>query len=342
MSERSSNLDMPFILPQQAQKHVTHNAALQLLDAVTQLVVTDSVTAPPANPAEGLVVWVLPAATGLFAGRSGRLATFQDGGWSYLLPRTGWRGWFLAAKRLLVFTGQGWEDADALAAAPMLGVHAPADSTNRLAVAAAASLFSHDGQGHQMKINKASAGDTASLLFQSGWSGRAELGLAGQDAFSLKVSADGASWLTALETDAAGRVRLPQRPLVRASLGGGAKTMADGTRSGFATLAVNQGGFGLGTTVGGNGAALVVPASGVYLVMLTLDAAPSGSFSITAEANAQLALASFRNTSPPAQVNATAFGLASLAAGDELSLRHGGTATIDFSPGRTELMAMRV
>ena len=34
MTDTSSNLKLPFILPSQAQKHVTHNEALQILDAL--------------------------------------------------------------------------------------------------------------------------------------------------------------------------------------------------------------------------------------------------------------------------------------------------------------------
>jgi hypothetical protein len=45
-----------------------------------------------------------------------------------------------------------------------------------------------------VKINKNAAGDTASLLFQSGFSGRAEFGLVGDDDFHVKVSPDGSSW----------------------------------------------------------------------------------------------------------------------------------------------------
>ena len=39
MSDNSPRLDLPFILPSQAQKHVTHNEALRLLDALVQLAV---------------------------------------------------------------------------------------------------------------------------------------------------------------------------------------------------------------------------------------------------------------------------------------------------------------
>jgi hypothetical protein len=64
------------------------------------------------------------------------------------------------------------------------------------------------------------AGDTASLLFQTGWSGRAEMGTAGTDDFSIKVSSDGSSWHTALEIDRSdGRIRFPKgSPDLRARL----------------------------------------------------------------------------------------------------------------------------
>jgi hypothetical protein len=77
------------------------------------------------------------------------------------------------------------------------------DPVNRLAVASDAVLFTHAGSGHQIKVNKAASGDTASLLFQTGWSGRAEMGTAGSDDFAIKVSADGAAWTDALVFDAA-------------------------------------------------------------------------------------------------------------------------------------------
>ncbi|MEP1766937.1 MAG: hypothetical protein ABJJ53_09925 [Sulfitobacter sp.] len=74
---------------------------------------------------------------------------------------------------------------------------------NRLSVSAAATLLNHEGAGHQLKLNKAVAADTVSLLYQTAFSGRAEMGLAGDDAFAIKVSADGATWHEALRADPA-------------------------------------------------------------------------------------------------------------------------------------------
>ena len=98
------------------------------------------------------------------------------------------------------------------AAFAQLGIGgATADGTNRLAIAAAASLFNHAGAGHQQKINKAAASDTASVLYQTGFSGRAEIGTTGDDDFHFKVSPDGSAWYEALLIDKdTGEVDFPE------------------------------------------------------------------------------------------------------------------------------------
>lgn len=75
--------------------------------------------------------------------------------------------------------------------------------TNRISSSADATLLSHAGAGHQLKLNKAASGDTASLLYQTDFVGHAEMGLAGNNNFSVKVSPDGTSWTDALVVDAA-------------------------------------------------------------------------------------------------------------------------------------------
>lgn len=51
MTDTSSNLKLPFILPSQAQKYATHNEALQILDALVQLTPISSFSSvPPASP----------------------------------------------------------------------------------------------------------------------------------------------------------------------------------------------------------------------------------------------------------------------------------------------------
>ena len=47
MPDTLSNLNLPLLAPSQAQKHVTHNEALRILDTLTQLVVlSDTLDTP--------------------------------------------------------------------------------------------------------------------------------------------------------------------------------------------------------------------------------------------------------------------------------------------------------
>jgi len=202
-SERSDRLDLPYLMPAQAQKHVTHNAALLQLDLVVQLVLEglDRET-PPADPGAGEVHGLGASPTGDWAGQGGRLAAWSDGAWLFLDAAEGWRAWLREDARLVVRQGGAWVSAEA-EVRDRLGVATSPDAQNPLAVSGPATLLTHAGAGHQLKINKSGAGDTASLLFQSNWSGHAEMGLSGDTAFALKVSADGSSWTESFRADPA-------------------------------------------------------------------------------------------------------------------------------------------
>ena len=204
MPNTTARLGLPMIAPSQAQKHVTHNEALQSLDALTQLVLAGlGSETPPAVPGMGDIHALGPAPTGAWAGQGGQLAQWVDPDWHFTPPQEGWRAWDLGAARPVVFDGAAWvpmtPDLDNLEG---VGIGTASDAVNRLAVAAEASLFSHAGAGHQLKINKAAATDTCALLYQSGWAGHAEMGLAGDTDFHIKVSPDGSTWTEALVLDA--------------------------------------------------------------------------------------------------------------------------------------------
>ncbi|MEX0284849.1 MAG: peptidase G2 autoproteolytic cleavage domain-containing protein [Paracoccaceae bacterium] len=200
MSQSSPILSLPYIQPSQAQKHVTHNEALQTLDLIVQLrVEAVDLTAPPPSPVEGQAFIPAVGASGPWAGHAQQIAVWRDNGWSYLSPQPGWRAWDLAAETIRVWTGTAWEvpalDTNNLSG---VGIGATADATNVLAASGPASLLTHSGAGHQLKINKSGTGETASVLFQSDWAGHAELGLAGNTDFSVKVSPDGSAWTDAV------------------------------------------------------------------------------------------------------------------------------------------------
>ncbi|MCG7522222.1 DUF2793 domain-containing protein [Ruegeria sp. Ofav3-42] len=205
MSQNSPRLNLPFLQPSQAQKHVTHNEALRRLDLVVQLnLVATDVATPPAAPAQGEIHAIGQSPTGDWSGQAGKLAAWLDNTWHFLAPDLGWRAWDQATERLKVWDGTTWIDPPVSTQnLPGVGIATGYDSTNRLSVRSPATLLSHDGGGHQLKINKADAGDTASLLFQSNWTGHAEMGLSGTTGFSIKVSPDGNNWSDALSLDPA-------------------------------------------------------------------------------------------------------------------------------------------
>jgi hypothetical protein len=209
MTETTERLALPLLAASQSQKHVTHNEALVALDALVQLAVIDRQSVPPEAPDEADRYIVSGPASGAWSGQDDTVAVYQDGAWQFLQPHAGWVAWAAAMEASLVFDGTAWSDLKPRQA-DTFGVSATADADNRLAVSSPAVLFNHAGSGSQIKVNKQAAGDTASLLFQTNWSGRAELGLAGDDDWHVKVSEDGAAWRDALIAErAGGAVRFP-------------------------------------------------------------------------------------------------------------------------------------
>lgn len=206
---QSSNLRLPYLLPSQAQKHVTHNEALRILDAVVQVgVASRGLSVPPAAPAEGDRYIVAAGASGDWLGNENAVAAFTDGAWMLQPPRAGWIAWVIDEAKLFAFDGAAWQGATPVNPAALIGVNTTAAAPNRLAVKSDAALFSHDdvtpGSGDmRLTLNKAAVGNAASLILQDAFSGRAEIGLAGDDKLRAKVSADGASWTNAFEVDPA-------------------------------------------------------------------------------------------------------------------------------------------
>ncbi|MGX5734096.1 DUF2793 domain-containing protein [Bosea thiooxidans] len=237
-------LSLPLLAAGQAQKHVTHNDALTRLDALVHLSVASRTQGtPPATPTELSAYIVPPGGSGAFAGRDHQLALYEDGGWTFLVPRPGWQAWVADEAEHNLWTGTEWRRDSPLSSlgAESWGVNATADATNRLAVSSDASLFNHAGSDHRLKINKANAGATASVLFQSNWSGRAEFGLAGDEDFRVKVSPDGSAWHDALGIDrASGAVALPGSPWAA-----GENLLVNGD------MAINQRGFAGGALAAG-------------------------------------------------------------------------------------------
>src|SRR3990172_4556205 len=113
MAEESAKLRIPYIAAAQAQKHVTHNEALSLLDTLVQLSVLDKdLATPPGSPDEGDTYIVAGSATGAWTGWETRVVRFIDGEWRSYLPGegdgAGWLAWVIDEDMLYVFDGSDW------------------------------------------------------------------------------------------------------------------------------------------------------------------------------------------------------------------------------------------
>ncbi len=246
------HLGITLVEQAQAQKEVTVNMALARIDAVLNNgAKSKAVATPPGSPAAGDVYIVAASPTGAWAGQAGNIAYF-DTVWRFITPREGITLWVNDEDLSYSFDGAAWvltSNPNQFQNLSMLGVNATADSTNKLSVASSAVLFNHIGAGTQVKLNKNAASDTDSFLFQTGFSGRAEFGTTGDDNFTLKVSSNGSTWLSALKIMAAtGRVAFK-------SLATGVS--AAGTTQGTATALTRS--FNEVTTVAAS-AGVVLPA----------------------------------------------------------------------------------
>lgn len=223
MPDKSSLLNLPFIQPAQAQKHITHNEALRTLDALVQLSV-ETRSQAPTTPEAGTRYIVAANATGPWVAHENDIALYEDNGWIFYTPNSGWQAYVLDEDIQVVWDGAEWhilgQPTQDNLNVQTLGINTGADTTNRLTVSADATLLSHDGASHRLKINKSTQSDTASLVFQSDFSGHAEMGLTGSADFALRVSADGTTFTNALSADSAsGALTAP------AGIGFGATTL---------------------------------------------------------------------------------------------------------------------
>jgi uncharacterized protein DUF2793 len=110
-------LSLPVIEAAQAQKHVTHNEALALLDILTQLAVESrTLTTPPDLPADGSCYIPASGAGGAWSGWSGQIAVFSGGGWIRLSPVSGLKAWVKAERLTVTYEDGDWRDGIALTA----------------------------------------------------------------------------------------------------------------------------------------------------------------------------------------------------------------------------------
>jgi Protein of unknown function (DUF2793) len=231
--DQTQHLKLPFILPNQAQKHVTVNENLNALDTLVQCAVSEmGRDTPPGNATEGARYLIGAAPTGVWTGQAGRLAHFRNNGWWFLAPLPGWRVYNLADDTLYVLTSAGvWAPLSGGGGGPvsevqnatLIGLGMAADAANPFAAKLNAALWTartpaEGGTGDLfIACNKTDSGRDAGFVFQSSFVTKAIAGLFGSNRFRLAVSQDGTAFNDALSVDhASGIVDQPRLPRFKA------------------------------------------------------------------------------------------------------------------------------
>jgi hypothetical protein len=278
MTDITPRTGAPLLAAAQAQKHVTHNEALYQFDAFLCARFLDrTLTAPPSSPADGDTYLVHATATDKWTGQDAKIAYCADGDWRFYAPFGGLVAYVANESKLIVYTGSAWVDYASLLPlqnVPLIGVNTTASPPNLLSVESNAILFTDVPTGSggtgdvRATLSKQASGNTASFLFQDNFSGRAEVGLAGDDNFHFKVSPDGSTWHDALVlTASSGLATIASATITSADINGGT---LDATAIGASTP--SSGAF---TTLTASGATTLSPAS----ANVTLS--PTGTGSVT-------------------------------------------------------------
>lgn len=235
MADTTPRLALSWLMPSQSQKHVTVNETFGRLDALVQCaVLSRQLSQEPDQPSEGdgYILPENPAGNAWSNFAHNDLVYFQDGAWHRVSARVGLIAWIGDEASLVVYDGGGWTGfsgtVSQLDNLKGLGIGTASDTTNTFAAKLNTALWtalydSESGTGDlRYTMNKQASGNVLSMVFQTGWSGRAEFGLAGNDDLTFKTSPDGSSWVDVMVLrSASGRVSLPNLPTSASGLSSG-------------------------------------------------------------------------------------------------------------------------
>lgn len=114
--DRTDRLALPLLQAGQAQKEITHNEALTLIDALVQAAAESAeLSTPPTSPAPGQCWIVAAPGDAAWTGHAGALACWTAAGWRFAPPVAGMRIWVADRGHAVVHDGAAWLDEPARA-----------------------------------------------------------------------------------------------------------------------------------------------------------------------------------------------------------------------------------
>jgi hypothetical protein len=111
----TGRLKLPYILQAQAQKEVTHNQALNILDVLVNTVALAITDTPPDKANEGDIYIVGDNPQGIFDGNANNLGQFSEGSWSFYEPVNYMEAMVIDKAQKFIFTDNQWLAMDSAA-----------------------------------------------------------------------------------------------------------------------------------------------------------------------------------------------------------------------------------
>lgn len=111
MTEKTNNLGLNLLIQSQAQKEVTINEALVIIDALLNTgVKSKSLSTPPETPTNGDLYIVGASPNDDWLDKENQVAWY-DGAWRFIIPKEGLTLWVSDNQSLFTFNGTTWQES---------------------------------------------------------------------------------------------------------------------------------------------------------------------------------------------------------------------------------------
>jgi hypothetical protein len=110
MADTTARLQLPYLIASQAQKEVTHNEALDIVDTILYGSVISLTATPPGAPAENDTYIVGASATGAWAGKDDYVTRWSGLVWLFVAPFEGLEIWNVSAAKKWRYSTSLWAE----------------------------------------------------------------------------------------------------------------------------------------------------------------------------------------------------------------------------------------